>query len=132
MTATLAPELTYVTNEMWVEALRSGKYQQTRGTLAQNDLGMTVNVSDGTRFCCLGVQAKIAGAKTTLRGVECELSSYTRFHPEDLLALDIWSDDQRDLLETLLVYPYFADLNDTVKASFEQIADVIEQVEPIA
>jgi hypothetical protein len=34
--------------EKWLEALRSGDYQQTRETLRKDD-------HDGTKFCCLGV-----------------------------------------------------------------------------
>jgi hypothetical protein len=40
---------------VWLEALRSGKYKQTKGTLH--------NLHDGG-FCCLGVAAKVWGVAT--------------------------------------------------------------------
>lgn len=39
----------------WVEALRSGKYQQTSGTLARKD-----PVTGTVGYCCLGVLCEIA------------------------------------------------------------------------
>lgn len=47
--------------DMWVEALRSGKYKQAQGMLEE------VN-GDESRFCCLGVLCQLAIAS----GVEIE------------------------------------------------------------
>jgi|SRR5690348_5903869 len=44
----------------WIEALRSGKYAQTRETLARNGTdGVSCPPTEGTEFCCLGVAALV-------------------------------------------------------------------------
>ena len=45
---------------IWVEALRSGKYQQTQGRLARE-------LEDGSiGYCCLGVACEVLGAEKGL------------------------------------------------------------------
>lgn len=67
----------------WVKALRSGKYEQAKGTLKQTDGGRE-------QFCCLGVACDISGlGETSLRKVmlrltakDCEEQSKHQF-PDD-------------------------------------------------
>jgi hypothetical protein len=47
---TLTHEQMKANRKLWVEALRSGKYEQATETL-----------SDGHGYCCLGVACKVAG-----------------------------------------------------------------------
>jgi len=47
-----------VTTKQWVEALRSGEYEQVTGTLAESEGYGQVG------YCCLGVLSKLAGYPT--------------------------------------------------------------------
>lgn len=104
----------------WVEALRSGKYEQGQGSLRSAD----------NRFCCLGVLCDLIvqeerGVWTQPHGPESSLwFTYSKdpvdnrigFLPQVMLTdLGLDYDLQRD----------FASLNDS-DASFEYIADQIE------
>ena len=46
--------------EQWIEALRSGKYEQAKGILR--------DVDDNNKFCCLGVACEISGLGEWLFG----------------------------------------------------------------
>jgi hypothetical protein len=96
----------------WVEALRSGKYEQTRHT-----------VRDHRGFCCLGVLCDIAGA-TWKTDEACEF--YVEYDcdqsvtgtPETLdLAIGL-GESGRDAVMRM---------NDADEKSFAEIADYIEQ-----
>ena len=93
----------------WLNALRSGDYTQTTGTLRHK----RVNSSDHrpTGFCCLGVLVDVLGAEWT--NVPDEAGDYLYeiedFWPYDLEeSMDLWT------------------MNDTEGASFNEIADWIE------
>lgn len=91
-----------MTNEQktnWIEALRSGKYEQTQGTLKRDQ-----------KYCCLGVLQEITGCEpgNTLNGK----ASTSVIDPEFLSSII-----QGELIE----------LNDCDKKSFTEIADWIEK-----
>lgn len=109
----------------WVTALRSGKYKQGRGTLAQQ-------IGSNTHYCCLGVLCDLAvkskiitkhkkkrffvfGGKTSTlpqtvskwAGLQDNSGSY-------------YSNDATYSITSLI------DLNDTDRWKFKKIADLIE------
>lgn len=101
----------------WVAALRSGEYQQARGTLF-----------DGEGYCCLGVLCKVAGLPIRpdgggVLGHGIEDASFSSYEPIFKLVggyknshpLSIRNDGARDLAVQL--HPH----------SFAEIADYIEQ-----
>ena len=99
----------------WLQALRSGRYKQTIGTLKARDNGKTA-------FCCLGVLCDQAGVKwDTLLGPvyncvfgDCEGTELTA---EGRKFLGLTSQQHRKLIE----------MNDDEHKSFKEIADYIEK-----
>jgi hypothetical protein len=109
--------------DRWVEALRSGKYSQTKGVLR-----------DGKGFCCLGVLCDIAkdelGINWRFNGRSYDMKSYSLVLPTIVTEWAGLRDDQgmvfpnnNDTEEPLFNPPK---LNDN-GASFAEIADMIEQ-----
>lgn len=113
-----------VIKQRWVEALRSGEYEQTIGTL-HNDEG----------FCCLGVLCDLAykeGAVTRTRIDDMRHGYGTRLEvgvlPPEVVSWagmedsdPVVAEDGDDGLFTL------AELNDEEGCTFEEIADIIEE-----
>ena len=110
---------------LWVKALRSGEYKQTRGQLRNED-----------RYCCLGVACDLYG-KHVLKGNGWKpfregILSYTFLGEGGTLPTQVvkWLGIRRSYGElkdgTNLMH-----MNDDFdpKASFEAIADVIEKGE---
>lgn len=109
----------------WVEALRSGEYEQGKGYLRVTD-------EDGQdKFCCLGVLCEVAG----LRPVDIEVDAggaTVHFYPDDGFPAQgepPYSVKRRAGLDgghsgevTTLV-----SMNDADGASFDEIADHIEE-----
>lgn len=100
----------------WVEALRSGKYQQGQGCLKKD-------LSDGTtRYCCIGVACEIFGIEQSKSVIDNAyyFGAYNRaYAPEQLkklLYMDTIGSTNRS---------YLTALNDR-GVSFERIADMIE------
>lgn len=99
--------------KLWVEALRSGKYQQGTGCLRMDDT-----------FCCLGVlcdlHAKETGGKWDDRNEYLDCSGILPSRVRDWAGLD-----QRD--------PFAGDTipltghNDRLLKTFPEIADLIEK-----
>ena len=88
----------------WLEALRSGKYAQTRYTL-RDDAG----------YCCLGVACEVAGLRgRRVNGTWCYRGA-ARVLPSDVLQVENFE------VELLL-----ARMNDAGR-SFKQIADEVEK-----
>jgi hypothetical protein len=98
---------------VWIAALRSGKYSQTRGRL-QNENG----------YCCLGVACKV------LIPIEKQILSSTGFlvggmpkHQQDAPEwLNQIDDDVKQKKGQSLT-----ELNDYNKFTFSQIADLLEK-----
>ena len=109
--------------ERWAEALRSGDYKQGGGTLRQRH-------PNGDRWCCLGVlveelrnlgayDAQWHGAGTVYGIEEADGSLPERV--QALLGMDP---------EGTYESAKFAHLNDTERLTFDEIADVIEDMDP--
>ena len=98
----------------WIEALRSGRYEQTEGKLR-----------DGDGFCCLGVLCDISGVS--------EWDDTGRYDGEDHTLPDSvqrWAGlgSCSPVLGPRSGYPQdVTHYNDDLGFSFEQIADLIEK-----
>lgn len=95
----------------WVAALRSGKYKQ--GTL------WLCNAND--EYCCLGIAAKILGAKKFKMGA----ASHYYFSDEEAISAQIIT----TIFPGVISEKYeqtLAAMNDSMECSFDQIADYIE------
>lgn len=101
--------------KLWIEALRSGKYKQYRGTLQADD-----------SFCCLGVACKVAEE----HGVEVKYYDGYTLYGHSLL-------HQKPVQEWLGLFNdhgvpidhsgvSLTSMNDH-GASFEEIADIVER-----
>lgn len=110
----------------WVEALRSGKYAQTRGVLTRKKAGFGYEPG----HCCLGVLCEVMTDCVTKVG-ENEDTYCSLYHYK--------GNDELDTMETGLTLTLLSDieippenqrllidLNDTQKKSFSEIADWIE------
>lgn len=84
--------------QKWLDALRSGEYEQTMGVL-----------SDGVGYCCIGVAGHVTGLPLTER-----LASYASIRER----LGMRKGDQNKLTR----------MNDQSKKTFPEIADAIEQM----
>jgi hypothetical protein len=114
----------------WVDALRSGEYQQGRELLVQNDVL-------GDRFCCLGVLCEIAVADGILirEGHEYYAKDNKTDVSDAILPMAVlrWADlpDQGhnapEVPIPLREAAYLTTLNDQLEYNFGQIADVIEE-----
>jgi hypothetical protein len=99
--------------KQWLEALRSGKYQQGKGRLRMKHSGVD-------RFCCLGVLCDLlepAGWVLHPNNPEVFLSGIHEGYPQDKVRDK--AGIERDQCQTL------AAMNDSGK-SFEEIAQTIE------
>lgn len=97
-------EMTKEQKKIWVDALRSGKYQQGRGCLKQEN-------DDGTfSYCCLGVANE-----------ELDLGSYARTYISIPSNSDIENHISYGTQRKLWV------MNDRDGKSFAEIADWIEE-----
>lgn len=95
--------------QKWVEALRSGKYEQGYG-------GLCVGGLKGSRYCCLGVLC--ACLKVDKYGDPLTGPLVGGYLSSPLLRnLDLKEEDM----------DYLAGLNDREKATFSEIADYIEE-----
>jgi len=104
----------------WIEALRSGKYEQGFGQLA------TITYDGSCEFCCLGVAAAISGMNVD------DMMSKTLPPPE--VGAEWWEERPEDdkLVSNPPVYldgdmHTLSDANDFLQLSFNEIADIIEE-----
>ena len=115
--------------QKWVDALRSGKYKQTTGTLSL----------DGS-FCCLGVACDISGIGEWDSGVlENETVDYITVDKNGNTQFDdsILPTNISEWLGTATCNPVLdigdeesceaTELNDTMHYTFDEIADAIER-----
>lgn len=106
--------------KLWLQALRSGKYEQTQGTLRDTENG----------FCCLGVLCNLhAQTHPKIAAREKHSTAYMG-HSGDLPhSVMQWAGLEDS--DPLVVYRGEADtlagLNDSVGLSFKKIANVIEK-----
>ena len=106
----------------WVEALRSGKYSQCKGTL-QNRAG----------YCCLGVACDVYEKETGNKlpknnhGFYKGCSLINKFEVvKDWLGLKEHNGNLSAFLYQGTIYPTLAYLNDHSRSTFNEIANVIE------
>ncbi len=104
--------------EKWVEALRSGKYNQCQGGL-----------QDSNGYCCLGVACDVFIPKkkqityTTPSGVTTMAGGF----PTDQENAPLWLKNINDKVDKVLGQG-LSDLNDSEDMSFDEIADMIELI----
>jgi hypothetical protein len=100
--------------KLWVEALRSGKYEQTTGVLR--------NAGEGR--CCLGVACEVLSTQWEKNGAD--YWTPLGFKMDGYLPEPI---GQRFGLDSQAMAK-FVRWNDNVRKSFEEIADIIEREPP--
>lgn len=110
--------------DIWVAALRSGKYTQTNGAL-------TKFTKDGMENCCLGVLCELA----IENGIELEVvdNQWNRLYDDaegmPPTKVTMWAEldqYQGDNPKAVAASKY-ADMNDAQGKSFSDIADEIER-----
>jgi len=114
--------------EKWLEALRSGEYDQARGRLMRNLYNAyKTPMDDGSLgYCCLGVACKVMNMPESFleRGESLDKNDF-----KDWFGIDPLGNPEEPA-----VYPYpghrdwvsVATLNDSDKYTFEEIADALE------
>lgn len=104
----------------WLEALRSGEYQQAKGQLSVGEQDANeFGPAQGVTYCCLGVLAKVCG-------LGCEMNLGTIPFDDFLQVIgDCGMEDTDDAQER--VQDALATLNDSDEYSFLQIAEVIAE-----
>ena len=118
--------------EEWVEALRSGEYEQTKGFLHRLEANDDIPVG----YCCLGVLCDLAVKAGVVENDPDGVVEY--FGNEQAVlprAVEIWAGlDQEGKLPTPIVMGdneakamSLVSLNDSYNYTFEQIADVVEE-----
>ena len=122
--------------QKWVDALRSGKYTQTRGAL-RNDEG------NNPKFCCLGVACDLYAKETNVDGwrkIETGLNTLYKFVSDESSSEDALPESVAEWLGLNSVEGEFDPelaglkvstliaLNDDhdMRYDFKKIADVIE------
>ena len=102
----------------WLEALRSGRYRQTREKL-RGKVG----------FCCLGVACDISGKGSWEKAFPASLSGPQVFviSPYSWSKTCIPSPLREEIGLTEAEHKSLANLNDSRKATFANIADWIER-----
>lgn len=148
-----SPEEIQENRKKWVQALRSGKYTQTIGTLCRIrpwifDAGENVGQTAPAGYCCLGVAVETfhTGVKQEIDSGQVSYEShYTEVEYTDRPVLHYWetssltTDAQNRLGLTRddpVVklpngdYRTLTDLNDDARLTFSQIAAVIEDQDP--
>jgi hypothetical protein len=105
--------------KLWVEALRSGEYKQTRYRLKQNE------VDGSTSHCCLGVLCEVHDKETGAK--KQSFDSMEGFPPSHISE---WADVNfqaiRFKVEGYSMHSSIPFLNDGRGYNFHQIADLIE------
>lgn len=118
--------------ELWVQALRSGKYEQGRAWLHN---------ADTDEYCCLGVLCEVAKENGVEMSVRNETRSFdtvtlydmdSQFLPPSVASWAGLNVDESPTVHTQNPYTgeenqySLVDLNDEFQWSFNKIADIIE------
>lgn len=106
---------------LWIEALRSGKYQQGQGGLRK-----VIGGDEPDQFCCLGVLCDLVPTELG-SWFSAEFENYRQF------GIDV-NTSQSGVLTSevanwanLSYFDKLIDLNDSKKAPFTKIADYIQE-----
>jgi hypothetical protein len=106
----------------WLDALRSGRYQQSRGALCQDEDGALCHIGLASSFCCIGVLGHLE-----------KLHQYERTSDIVDKFSDVFSDSltvQGNVAtepRTMSVAMTLVEMNDGERLNFNQIADWIEE-----
>ena|SRR5689334_5253523 len=107
--------------ELWLKALRSGKYRQVKAELKANLPGKHVG------YCCLGVLCDIHSKET---GKKWE-NRNMYFNADTVLPQEVmdWAglDDDNPKVYYDIGLEHLSELNDERNCSFKEIADLIEK-----
>lgn len=116
--------------KIWVEALRSGKYEQCTSVLRSTD----------NKFCCLGVLCELAVKEGVIPPAEINNRNDYYIYDKTFYGVlpdpvagwagmkntngwyDVKKDSKGNIIETIALYKH----NDQDKMNFNQIADIIE------
>jgi hypothetical protein len=102
--------------QQWIKALRSGGYQQGRESLCNNG-----------KFCCLGVLTDLF-IKETSQQWDHDAGGYYSFETQGgILPLSVQQWAGLDEPNPYLAGYHASDWNDIEGASFEKLADLIEE-----
>lgn len=102
--------------EVWCAALRGGEYEQGKGRL-----------SDGDRFCCLGVLCDLSGLESWVADdpARWRYGGYDAILPPEVMDWACMNDDNPEVVLSSGEAMSLASLNDR-GLSFNEIADLIE------
>lgn len=119
--------------KLWAAALRSGRYTQGQGQLARR------GPEDEVSYCCLGVLCELAAeAGAVQRRVPADYWAGIHYSGETALLpekVKEWAgiassfDRYEVWYRGLRTSATFMEMNDAMKFSFEDIADVIDAIE---
>lgn len=126
--------------QLWVDALRSGKYEQTKGRLHRtiaSDYGLNDSENVPAGYCCLGVLCEVAVEKQVVKVVDTSSTgsvSYGLGTDRSMTWLPKAVEDWSSLRDTTVSVEIngrterrgLAELNDSGEFTFLQIADAIE------
>lgn len=102
-----------ITKQKWVNALRSGKFEQGRGRLCIDE-----------KYCCLGVLAKITG---NLVSGPYNMAGFGKGIVKSYSILPVKNDKYAKLGLPKKDMNHLIALNDSWEYSFKKIADWIEE-----
>lgn len=104
----------------WIGALRSGEFEQGTGKLAQID-----DENGSVRYCCLGVLCEIA-RKVGVVNRRVDTGAYHYAEKRHVLPYVVkrWASLPTD--NPVIGTNRLSDYNDTLRLSFDEIADLIE------
>lgn len=111
--------------KLWVEALRSGRYQQIKGVLRQS-------LANGYGHCCLGVLCEVVKPLMSDNElVYLEESLKINAYPPKIVLKHLVDEGKRDIPISAVglnekLYAVYT-LNDDLGMSFNEIADLLEQ-----
>ncbi len=109
--STLSPEV-IANRKTWAEALKSGKYPQTKGFLCLTDGGKK-------SYCCLGVLEELFDPDSLVETAATAVSQKTC----DAIGIPAYIYGN---LDTIKINNAFANMNDHEGKTFAEIADYIE------
>lgn len=106
--------------QKWLEALRSGDYEQGKSYLHRID-------EEGVdRYCCLGVLCNVLGVERELVGPNEEMSRQAHYTYDGRFGLPSANVEVDTGIDSSVCLQ-LAKLNDEQSASFDEIADYIER-----
>lgn len=130
------PKMNKRVKAKWIEALRSGKYKQVRGSLRETEYNSKTEKERVKGYCCLGVLCDIFKDSTVGRRVKAawgeDFLGSTAYLPEEVRDwaglpgedIEVFRAGKDHCLEG--VQEALTTLNDTDRAGFKRIATWVE------